>query len=500
MKIVSLLLVLAMLLSFAACSTDPVNPADTDDATESTTPEDSTTADAMDIQTGEDYYSVSDYLPTETFGGEDIHIWIDDGTYAFYNLTEEQFVEGDIVHEAVQERNAAVEEGYDVVLNWNRECNGSYRSKPVFRQSVLAGDEYDLVGGPAQDLNALIPNGCFYDLSDNEYIDFSKPWWIEEATANQRVYDRQFTAVGYFDFQTIARINVFFFNGKMVDDYNFGNMYDLVTEGNWTWEKMMEMSEIVSADVNQDGVMDESDRYGLAGRWDYWTGEVSTCGYQYVSRDANGEYVITGVTDDLLEINAKVYPVINNSDVYYSHYTYGVHTSASSERATQTRTMFCNNQILFLLDSLARTSKDDLRSFGAYGVLPSPKYLEGQEDYASSSSAYISAICSTTGDLKISSIILEALQIESYNILRPVYTKQALSYKYLTDPQAVSMLNLIFREVCTQWGENFSGAGLGQELFISMPTQQYLGSYFQENASRIQQQLEDLLVTIEALT
>ena len=499
MKIVSLLLVLVMLFPLAACNTDPVDPVDTKDTTKGTTPADSVTTDDMAIQTGEAYYSVSDYLPTETFDGEDIHVWIDDGSHGYYNLMEDQIIEGDVIHAAIVDRNAAVENNYDVVLNWNRDYSG-YRNKPVFRQSVLAGDEYDLVGGPSLNVNPLLVYGCFYDMADNEYIDFSQPWWIPEATANQRVYDRQFTATGYFDFWTISRICVFYFNGNMVDDYQFGNLYDLVNEGGWTWEKMMEMCETVAADVNQDGIMDESDRFGLSSRWDYFSGQESTAGYQYVTIDANGEYVITGVTDDLLEINSKIYPVISDTnDIYYSQYTYGVHTSAQSKLSSKARTMFCNNQILFMNDQLVRTTIDQYRNFGAYGILPSPKYLEGQEDYGTSSGAYISAICSTTGDLKISSIILEALQIESYNILRPAYITQALSYKYLNDPQAVEMLNRIFRSVTTDWAYNFSGAGLGQDLFRAGVTEQYLGSFFQQNASVIEQQLSDFLVTVESL-
>ncbi len=76
MRIVSLLLVLVMLLSFAACNTTPVDPADIGDAADSTTPEETTTADTMDVQTGDTYYATSDYLPVETFDGETITIWV----------------------------------------------------------------------------------------------------------------------------------------------------------------------------------------------------------------------------------------------------------------------------------------------------------------------------------------------------------------------------------------------------------------------------------------
>ncbi len=498
MKIVSLLLVIAMLLSFAACNTAPVDPVESGDATDSTTPEETTTADTMDIQTGAQSYNAADYLPAETFDGEEIHIWVD-GHDAFYNIPEERIIEGDIVHTAVLERNALIEDTYDIVFNWDRDYTVGWRNQADLRQSILAGDEYDILEGPALYLNPQLVYGCYIDLANNEYIDFNQPWWIEEATANQRVYDRQFTAVGYFDFTTITRIGTFFFNDTMVIDYRLGNLYDLVESGEWTWDKMVEMCEIVAEDVNQDGVMDGADKYGFSSRWDFIGGLTLTAGYQYVTRDAEGEYVITGVTDTLLEIADKVYPVINGTDLYFSRYTYGVHPSYPAALDTEGKTMFTNNQILFMLEHLAWTSSSLLRDFGAYGILPAPKLLEGQEDYSTGSSSFVCAICSTSGDTRISSIILEALQIESYNTLRPAYTVDALSYKYLSDPQAVEMLNLIFREVSTEWAYNFSQAGLGSTLTLAFPTQTYLAPYFQKNAAAIEQKMEDFLQSVDAL-
>ena len=498
MKILSWLLVLAMLLSFAACGT-PADPVETDGAaTDSTTPEETTTADTMDIQTGDAYYTASDYLPTETFNGEEIHIWVDGGDGG-YNYPEERLIEGDIVQAAVLDRNAAVEDTYDVVFNWNRQWTGGYRNQAELRQSILAGDEYDIIAGPTLYLCPQLVYGCFYELSQNEYIDFSQPWWIAEATKTQYVYDKIYTASGYFDFPTLNRIQVYYFSDPLVLDYRLGNLYSLVEDDEWTWDKMIEMCEIVSEDVNQDGVMDGADRFGLSGRWDAWAAEIATSGYQYISRDENGEYVITGVTEELLELSDKIYPTITGTDVYFTRYTYGVHPKYPAELNNEGRTMFTNNQILFYMEGLGQTGTDAFRNYGAYGILPPPKYLDSQEGYGSAASSYSSAICTTTGDLKITSIVLEALQIESYNILRPAYTVDALSYKYLSDPQAVAMLQLIFANVTTDWSYNFANAGLGMELWRSVPTQQYLGSYFQKNKAAIEQKMADFLASVDSM-
>ncbi len=497
MRIISLLLVLAMLLSFAACQTTPADPVESDDATESTTPEETTTADTMDVQTGDAHYNAADFIPQEKFDGEEILIWID-GADATYDVPEDRYIEGDVVHDAVLERNQKVMDDYDVVLKWDMDWAG-YRNQALLRQSILAGDEYDIIGGPATYVNPQIVYGCFYDLANNEYIDFSQPWWMQEACESQRIYDRQFTAVGYFDMMTIKRIVVTYFSDPMVIDYRIGNLYDVVEAGDWTWEKMLEYSEIVSEDVNQDGIYDDADKYGMSGRWDFWALETTTIGYQYVSRDENGDYVVTGVTDELLEIHEKVYPFITESNQYFSRYTYGVHPRYPSDLNNTARKMFTNNQILFFHEMLSIAGSDAFRQYGDYGILPSPKYVEGQEDYACAATAYVSGICSTTGDLKISSIVMEALQLESYNTVRPAFTVDALSYKYLSDPSAVAMLNLIFRNVTSEWAYNFGNAGVGSELNSSLSTQKYLGSHFSKNKNAMEAKLKDFVASIDAM-
>ncbi len=494
MRIISLLLVLVMLLSFAACQTTPVDPVDTGDATDSTTPEETTTADNADVQTGELYFNAADYIPQEKFDGEEIYVWVD-GADTSYDVPEDRYIEGDVVMDAVLERNQKLMDTYDVVFNWNMDWAG-YRDQAALRQSILAGDEYDLLAGPATYVNPQIVYGAFYDLANNEYIDLAQPWWMQKANDTLKIFDKQYTATGYFDLMTIKRIDVMFFSGPMVLDYHLGDIYDVVKAGDWTWEKLLEYSEIVSEDVNQDGIYDENDKYGLSGRWDLWSAETATIGYQFVSLDENGDYVVTGVTDDLLEIHEKVYPFITESNQYFSRYTYGVHPRFPSDLNTTARQMFTNNQILFFHDQLGITSRDDLREYGEYGILPSPKYLEGQEDYGSASTAYVSGICTTTGDLKISSIIYEALQLESYNIVRPAYIVNALSYKYLSDPQAVDMLNLIFKNVTTDWSYNFGNAGVGTELCDSLATQKYLGSHFQKNKNAMEAKLKDFVNSI----
>ena len=150
-------------------------------------------------------------------------------------------------------------------------------------------------------------------------------------------------------------------------------------------------------------------------------------------------------------------------------------------------------------ETLGTAANTKMRSFGAYGLLPSPKYVEGQEEYGSHTSPFAAALCVTTGDAKISSVILEALQIESYNIVRPAYVHSALSYKYLTDPQSVDMLNYIFTRVTTDWIYNMGSVGFAGGIQLCIGREPMLASFMQTKVGAVQQGLEDFLDSIEAM-
>lgn len=493
-RIIALLLAALTLLSIAGCTGD--DPADTGTAevTETTAPD--TVADPL-----------ADNLPDVTFDGEDIHIWVD-GTYGYYDLTEDEFVAGDLIDEAVVSRNNTVAGRFDVTLTYNREPNRSWRDQVKFRQSIQSGDEYDIVEGVTSYSCPLAIYGCYIDLAENAYLDLSRPWWQKEILNTLYVGERLYCVSGFFDFATVVRSSVFYFNANMVEDYALGNLYDLVEQDEWTFDKMMEFSEKVADDVNQDGVYDNQDIYGTAGRYDYWTFQPCTAGYQWVSPNDEGGMELTGLTDLLLTVHEKVYPLITTSNLHWSTYTWGKHNGFSWTRENEMLDMFANDRILFILADLSVLEVDKMREFGAYGLLPSPKYDETQTFYGTSTTAFISAIPVTTGDYDTSSIILEALQVESYKQLRSVYYDDCLSYKYVNDPQAKEMIDLMFSHLTTEFTYNygaFSGTAVpaGMDGIGALPMacarQANLASYIQSLQVAHNASLAELIDTLDAL-
>lgn len=496
MRILSLLLVFAMLFSFAACGTDPA-PADTTDGAADTTPAETTPEETTT--------ELTDNLPDVNYEDRDFVIWIDapSDESTIYDVDAESVIEGDVMSEAAVERNNTVQDRFGVKLVWDIGDTVSWRGSGNLRTSIQAGDPYDIVQGVSLYHTSLSNLGCLINLSNQQYIDLEKPWWFKYVNETYEIGDRQYLASGFFEFPTIYRSTVWFFNQLMVKDYNLGNIYELVEKDQWTLDKVIEMAEIVSDDVNQDGVMNEQDVYGISSGWDTWGMQVNTAGYQYATVNDDGTFTVTGLTDQLLEMHAKIYPLASaqRSDIYWSIYTKGVHPKADGARGTQQRQMFANNQILFLLDGIGQTGDAIMRDFGEYGIMPSPKYVEGQTMYGSSTSAFVSGVPVTCEDYEAAAIVLEGFEVASYDTMRPAYYGTALAYKYVNDEESVEMIDLALSNVCCEITYNYASAASGMDtnLCMAISTQENLASFFDANKERYNTALNTIIQQIQTL-
>ena len=79
-----------------------------------------------------------------------------------------------------------------------------------------------------------------------------------------------------------------------------------------------------------------------------------------------------------------------------------------------------------------------------YGIIPCVKYDESQQDYITYVIAENAGIPAVVTDMEASSIILEALQYESWKTVRPAYYDIMLKQKYSSDEVSGQMLDIIF--------------------------------------------------------
>lgn len=130
---------------------------------------------------------------------------------------------------------------------------------------------------------SLLSNGQFLDVSKASTVDWNDSKW------NQKVKEIMTINGGLYGFAagTEARTGVFFnkalFKQNGVDPEL---PYNLQKEGNWSWEKYLELCKSLTKDTNNDGVMD---LYAVAGQaYIVAFGALQSNGTFVIEKDSNG--------------------------------------------------------------------------------------------------------------------------------------------------------------------------------------------------------------------
>lgn len=433
-------LLLALLTLTALCACAPENegddPAQTtaapSDAADTTSADESSDTTPAEVTTGADEI---DELGDVKFNNAVFDILTRKSTS--YEIKSDE-LSGDLVRDAVYERNSAVEDRFAVDINII-ELDGDWGARDTFMaavaNSVLGGThDYDLVMTHSAYIVNIAAKGYGYDLNSLDEIDFDKKWWCRKYVDNASMFDRAYTAMGDLGYTLYQYMECVFFNKTLTEKASLPDLYAMVKDGSWTYDKMKEFSLLIGEDLNGDGVRNDSDLYGLAVNGHacrmtatFWDAGLTKTG-------ADGKQVINIPNEKYLGIYDRLYDLVyNNKD--------NVHFAG--EGATQTK-FFINDQFMFFVEKLGNAEQmKDMAS--EYGILPFPKYDAAQENYISSARDALSAylVVSDITEPEMVATVTEALCMIGYQKITPAYYETSLKLKYLNDPVAMEMLDLI---------------------------------------------------------
>ena len=246
-QITAAFLLIAVLLSAAACGGDSGTPANAPGETSPATEE--TTAAEMTTEGPE--------LPDKTYDGETVHFLTAHNSGYDWYTSKEIFAEGEngeLFNDAVYRRNLVIEDRFDIKITQN--CVDSPEN--VAKKSLTAGDtEYDVVMPYMSYSISLLQSGLFYDLRTVPYLDLDKPWWDQRANDNLSYRGKLFMTTGDISILDNECTMVMFFNKQLISDFGLESPYDLVRSGTWTMDKLTEICSSVTADINGDGKLNK---------------------------------------------------------------------------------------------------------------------------------------------------------------------------------------------------------------------------------------------------
>lgn len=393
--------------------------------------------------------NASDLPEDLSYNGETINIISRDSDWVRDEIWVKE-INGDVVNDAVYQRNSVVEERLGVKIN-NITISGTdnYAVSDEVRVAVKSGsDEFDILANSVYSSIMYSAENIFHNLYNCEYLDLEKPYWAQGFNQAASFGEAQYMCTGAAALTLYRYMFVTFFNKDVLAEVTDVNLYEVVNQGKWTLDYHHELANQFYVDLNGNGQSDDTDRYGfVCTNMAYIDAYWSSCQLPILTKDESNAYVYSV---DLEKVSAAVDKILN---LWYncegSHIFESVSdaenqligTRAISERRAATTTL-----------RLVSVETDEFRNMtDRYGIIPIPKMDENQSGYQTFLHDQFTAfgIVSTVKEsrLQMMGAFLEAMAEESYKSLVPTYYELALKTKYVSDEESGQMLDMIYRSV-----------------------------------------------------
>ena len=413
----------------------------TESGTEAATNAD-TTAETEPLDALEARKLVDDELGEYDFGGYEYRIVTSDGKSETLDC---DATTGDVIDDAVYERNTTVEERFNCTITVVEDELYSDASKFMTTAVTAGEDAFDICSFHVVGLGQISISDYFMNWYDIPHIDFSKPWW-SDSTVNDLTYSGVcVTAIGDMALSALSAAYCVFYNKNLGSNYDFPDLYEVVNDGKWTIDYITALTKDIYQDLNGNGAVDyEEDLFGYtsdccsnlnAYLWAFDNPVFSKNGdvLEYTYKTDKVTSMITKLCDTF-----NLYDGIKVGKQDYKSATGKTGHDYSCDMFAKGQTVLANGYISMSLSSF-RDLEDE------FGILPYPKWDEAQENYITMSDGHHEAMAvpKTAANLEAIGVITEAMCAESYKTLVPAYYDVALKVKSTRDEQSIAMLDTI---------------------------------------------------------
>lgn len=433
------------------------------------------------------------------FNGETINILCreDEANSSYINEIGSLEITGDVIDDAIYQRNRTVEQQLNVVIN-PINMDGFWSNRTEFlnrvRNSVSSGDnEFDIVVGYAAYISPLATEGVLRNLSDAPHIDYDRSWWNSKIIENANVKGKNYFVAGDIGLSCLSSTFAIYFNKRIADELLIDDLYDLVRSGKWTKEKADEYTKLAALDLNGDSQMDfDNDRFGFVTNQ---AAEYSAAFDLRLTSNKNGEpkldFDMEKISDALSWLNKFFYENEGAAPL-----------NTVSKSHTISLGIFENGRSLFYSSHLARIiylrgMQDD------FGILPIFKWDENQ-DYQTTTNDAISLFCVpvTCEHFEATCATMEALAEEGYYSVQPSFYDVALQGKFTRDEESGEMMDIIKDSITFSFEMIYaSNMNYMQNMINDLIKTQNTNwaSYYATNKNTWQASLDNLVETLSGL-
>lgn len=422
--------------SLTACGDSSQTPIETDAALNTTAAVTETSAPESHLYT--------DTLTSEDYGGADFRIYTGNVLAGWELPTTINYAAaetGEIVNDTLYARDRWLEETYNVSVQYT--LNDSDSNKPQkISKLVLAGDDaFDLV---IEDLatvaRGLADANCIYPLNYINTIRLGEDYWMPDLNEQLKIGGNLFFSSSALSPRYYGSVYVLLFNRDLAAQLDLPDFYQMVTDGTWTIDAMMECARLALSDTNGDSKITAEDTVGMM--YEVLTPEsiVMGAGYHYV-QNVGGKLTVMLEDQALVTLMQKISDFLQEDCVVRD----GAGSTFDAEMSINNGTFLFYNPCTFNLAGLRDLPYD-------YGILPMPKNDEAQDSYIGYSQPWASACPSipitVVGDrLAMTGTLTDAMAAYGYDYLRPAVFENVIQLKGARDEKSGEIIDMMFENI-----------------------------------------------------
>ncbi|MBE6611032.1 MAG: hypothetical protein E7632_00955 [Ruminococcaceae bacterium] len=470
-RITSIALFLALLTSLTACG-------------EAASGSDTTAADSTDT-TAPEVVDIYASLPTANNGGMEINILAYPASYGDSEYLDAEQT-GEVIDDALFMRNSETEERLGVDIVFHTLGKSDLETATQFNSVVQAGDAaYDIFVNKSYALGSILSNGTIRPWDGIDGISYDAPWYI--AQANETMTFRHKTYALFSDAcgTNITMCWAYTFNKRIADEWQIGDLYSIVRDGKWTIDKVSELTKGVYQDLNGNSERDDADLYGFY--TDKWA-TLDACMFAHdlgsISKDA----------DDVIYLDYYSERLVNSIEKVYNLWWENSGTFVDTKEAYRNVAQFAQGHGLFTTMFIQYLIEGDMRQMeDEYGVLPSPKFDEAQENYGTNVhprfGMMVLPVTLTAEKEAVIGQFTEVWSALSHKYLRPALYDVSLTTKGTRDEESIEMMDLIMDSRAFDFSTSFQSAGgfpFTQSSYKSMIAKKNkdVASYYESNREK----------------
>lgn len=393
---------------------------------------------------------VADYLPDRNLDGLKFRVLNIDpnATTLILDFAPDASTDN-VVSAAIYKRNAIIQSRYN--MEFVEEIGGNYKDIDTKYTQIIATMDptYSLVTMIQRYAFAQAMNGSCVLVDDLPWLDTTQPWYVQDVNeqfsiAGVKVFAYSDECINLFE-QTMCVL----YNKSIIDDSDaLKDPYDLIKGGTWTVDAFFEQAKAAARDTDGDTLIDDRDVLGVVGTQDclyptLWIG----AGLNTITKNDDGVPSFNAATDsDLISLLQKILGYVEMDGVVFDTWVDRANQYQHSDTGEVSRMIFENDHALYTI-CVVGNIKDFNKMKSDFGIAPAPKLDERQSGYKSRViDGWLKVVPTSNLDLDTTSLLMEALAVESKNYVYDAYYELAMQGRYIRDDGGKSneMLDLIF--------------------------------------------------------